>query len=130
MKNSQCETLDITDELSYYFESIEEFKNFYTSVEQHWKSLQTQEYDGITFNIHANNYSEYGDSYTDIQFYFDYNRLLTEQELAEIEANRIKREEQDKVHRELIGKLSSNSIGSIMQNDDLRKLYLEGKIQV
>ena len=90
MKNSQCETLDITDELSYYFESIEEFKNFYTSVEQHWKSLQTQEYDGITFNIHANNYSEYGDSYTDIQFYFDYNRLLTEQELAEIEANRIK----------------------------------------
>ena len=130
MENLQCETLDITEELSYYFESIEEFKNFYTSVEQHWKSLQNQEYTGITFNINTNTYSEYGDSYTDIQFYFDYNRSLTEKELAEIEAKRIKREEQDKVHRELVGKLSSNSIGSIMQNDDLRKLYLEGKIQL
>ena len=130
MENLQSESLDITDELSYYFESIEEFKNFYTSVEQHWKSLQNQGYTGINFNIYASLYSEYDDYYTDIKFYFDYNRSLTEEELAEIKAKRIKREEQDKVHRELVGKLSTNSIGSIMQNDDLRKLYLEGKIKI
>lgn len=34
------------------------------------------------------------------------------------------------IFSELVGKLSSNSIGSIIHNEDLRKLYLEGNLIV
>lgn len=122
--------LDITNDLQTYFESKEEFIEFSNKILEHFDNLEKLGYQNINLNMNANTYSEYGEQYPYLSIQFDYEREETQQEIDE-ENNKI---EEDKINKqitnELVGKLSSNSIGSIIFNDDLRQLYLDGKIKI
>ena len=128
--NKVYESLNITDNFSTYFESAEEWTEFYCRILEQFEDLGKKGYKDICFNITAERYSEYGESYSDVKLVFDYTRELTEKELNEEQEIQQTREEDEKIFSELCGKLSTNSIGSILQNSDLRKLYLDGKIKI
>ena len=128
--NKVYESLDITDNFCTYFESTEEWTEFYNRIQEQFEDLRKKGYKDICFNINAERYSEHGESYSDVKLVFDYTRELTEKELKELKEIQQTREEDEKIFSELCGKLSTNSIGSIMANEDLRKLYLEGNIKI
>lgn len=128
--NKVYESLDITDNFSTYFESVEEWTEFYCRIMEQFEDLGKKGYKDICFNITAERYSEYGESYSDVKLVFDYTREVTPQELIKEQQEKVKKEEDEKIFSELCGKLSTNSIGAIIQNPDLRKLYLNGKIQI
>ena len=128
--NKIFEELDVTDQHNTYFDTVEEWSEFYESIKERFEDLQERNFTNICFRFDTNSYSEYGDTYNDVRLIFDFTRELTEEELrAEQEITR-KRTEDERIFSELCGLLSTNSIGSIMANDDLRKLYLDGKIQI
>lgn len=129
---TRYEELDITNEVgvSTYFERPEEWTEFYCRIQECFENLEKRGYKNINFNITSSTYTEYGDSYTDVRYVFNYERELTKIELLKEQKEKDKKKEDEKIFSELCGKISTNSIGSIMQNDDLRKLYLEGKILI
>lgn len=128
---TKYEQRNITDSVERYFFSLEDFDDFCETVRKNFKELEEIKAPDtdVCFCIDSSSYSEYGETYTDISFLFEYQIPLTkediEQEMKEKQINADK----DKVFNELIGKLSTNSIGSIMQNDDLREMYLNGVLK-
>lgn len=126
----QYEKLNITNDLTTYFESKEDFIDFSNKVIKNFEELELKNYKDVTFYINVNSYAEYGDYYHDVSFDFEYQRELTQNELNEKQIKIKKEKENEKIFSELVGKLSSNSIGSIIHNEDLRKLYLEGNLIV
>lgn len=124
------DNLDITNDLQTYFESKEEFIEFSNKILEKFDNLEKLEYKNINLNMDARTYSEYGEQYPYLSIYFEYEREETQEEI-DLE---IKKLEEEKINKqitdELIGKLSSNSIGSIIFNNDLRQLYLDGKIKI
>lgn len=132
MNNNVYEELDITfeDGMTTYFERPEEWIEFYCKILEQFENLEKRGYKDICFNISPYSYTEYGDSYTDVKLVFNYTRELSELELLNQQKQEAKKLEDEKIFSELCGKLSTNSIGSIMQNEDLRKLYLEGDIKI
>lgn len=126
----QYEKLNITNDLTTYFESKEDFIDFSNKVIKNFEELELKNYKNVTFYINVNSYAEYGDYYHDVSFDFEYQRELTQNELNEKQIKIKKEKENEKIFSELVGKLSSNSIGSIIHNEDLRKLYLEGNLIV
>lgn len=126
----EYEELDITDKLYTYFDNVEDIELFTQIIINEFNTLKTLNYENIQFVIEPRSYSEYGDSYTDIRYVFSYDRDLTEDELKLEELEKQKQEQDNKIFTELVGKLSTNSIGSIIANEDLRQLYLEGKIKI
>lgn len=129
---TRYEELDITNEVgvSTYFESQGEWTEFHNRIQEYFENLEKRGYKNINFNITSSTYTEYGDSYTDVRYVFNYERELTKIELLKEQKEKDRKGEDEKIFSELCGKISTNSIGSIMQNDDLRKLYLEGKILI
>ncbi len=129
---TRYEELDITNEVgvSTYFERPEEWSEFYCKIKEYFENLEKRGYKNINFNITSSTYTEYGDSYTDVRYVFNYERELTKIELLKEQKEKDRKKEDEKIFSELCGKISTNSIGSITQNDDLRKLYLEGKILI
>lgn len=128
--NVRYETLDVTNDLSSYFERKEEFHEFYCKVLEFYEDLEKKNFKDITFEIKPGYYKDYDDTFAELNFIFEYKRELTNEELN-IEKNKEKIDlENKKIVSELVGKLSSNSIGSIIHNEDLRKLYLEGNLIV
>ncbi len=120
--------LDISNEFNTYFETKEEFLEFSNKVLEKYNDLEKQNFKNINFNINARYYNEYGEIYPFLELVFEYERDLTQEEIN-IKAKEEKENEIDlQILKELNGKLSSNSIGSIINNEDLKKLYLEGKI--
>lgn len=130
--NKVYEELDITfeDGINVYFERPEEFTEFYCRILERFENLEKRGYKDICFNIDTAQYSEYGETYSNVKLVFNYTRELSELELSKEQEEKEKKLEDEKIFSELCGKLSTNSIGSIMQNDDLRKLYLEGNIKI
>ena len=128
--NKIFEELDVTDQHNTYFDTVEEWSEFYKSIKEIFEDLQERNFTNICFRFDTNSYSEYEDTYTDVRLIFSWERELTDEESqAEQEIAR-KRTEDERIFSELCGKLSTNSIGSIMANEDLRKLYLEGNIKI
>lgn len=123
------EELDVTDYCNTYFDSPEELDVFCSQIKEKFNDLIYRNYSNICFRFDTNSYTEYEDSYSDVRFVFSWERELTTEEILKEEKEQIKREEDEKIFSELCGKLSTNSIGSIIQNSDLRKLYLEGNIK-
>ena len=121
MKNMRFESLDVTNDLPNSFERLEDWTAFYIQVQEKWEELEKKDYRNIHFEI-------YGDCH--IEYTFTYERILSEEEISKENAEKLKKEEQDKVFSELCGKLSTNSIGAIIQNDDLKALYLNGQIKI
>lgn len=120
--------LDISNEFNTYFETKEEFLEFSNKVLEKYNDLEKQNFKNINFNINARYYNEYGEIYPFLELVFEYERDLTQEEIN-IKTKEEKENEIDlQILKELNGKLSSNSIGSIINNEDLKKLYLEGKI--
>ena len=120
--------LDISNEFNTYFESKEEFLEFSNKILEKYNDLEKQNFKNINFNINARYYNEYGEIYPFLELVFEYERDLTQEEIN-IKTKEEKENEIDlQILKELNGKLSSNSIGSIINNEDLKKLYLEGKI--
>lgn len=118
------------NDLDFYFNEIEEFTEFYETIKYKWLELKNKNYTDITFNIDTNCYEEYGEDFTDVQYSFTFERELTAEELEQEQKFLRNSEENDKIFSELCGKLSTNSIGSIIQNDDLKALYLNGQIKI
>ena len=122
------DSLDITNDVQTYFESKEEFIEFSNKILKTFDDLEKSGYKNINLNIDAKTYSEYGETYPYLNVSFDYEREQTKEEIAE-ENKRLEIENLNKqIQNELVGKLSSNSIGAIIFNDDLKKLYLDGNI--
>ena len=122
--------LDISNEFNTYFESKEEFLEFSNKILEKYNDLEKQNFKNINFNINARYYNEYGETYPFLELVFEYERDLTQEEIN-IKAKEEKENEIDlQILKELNGKLSSNSIGAIINNEDLKKLYLEGKIKL
>lgn len=128
--NKVYESLDITDNFSTYFESTEEWSEFYSKILEEFQNLEKKGYTDIYFDISSERYSEYGEEYSDVKLRFNYTRAVTPEEFAEEQKEKAKDEEDNKIFSELCGKLSTNSIGSILHNEDLRELYLNGKILI
>lgn len=130
--NKVYEELDITfeDGINLYFERPEEFTEFYCKILEQFENLEKRGYKDICFNIDTGQYSEYGETYSNVKLVFNYTRELSELELSKEQEQKEKKLEDEKIFSELCGKLSTNSIGSIMQNEDLRKIYLEGNIKI
>lgn len=122
--------LDISNEFNTYFESKEEFLEFSNKILEKYNDLEKQNFKNINFNINARYYNEYGETYPFLELVFEYERDLTQEEIN-IKTKEEKENEIDlQILKELNGKLSSNSIGAIINNEDLKKLYLEGKIKL
>ena len=132
INNKVYEELVITfDEgITTYFERPEEWTEFYCKILERFEALAKKGYKDICFNIDTGHYSEYGETYSNVKLVFNYTRELTKIELLKEQKEKDKKKEDEKIFSELCGKLSTNSIGSIIQNDDLRKLYLEGNIKI
>lgn len=128
--NKVYESLDITDNFCTYFENAEEWTEFYCRILEEFENLENRGYTDICFDISSERYSEYGDEYSDVKLRFNYTREVTPEERAEEQKEKAKDEEDSKIFSELCGKLSTNSIGSILHNEDLRELYLSGKILI
>ena len=128
--NKIFEDLDVTDQHNTYFDTVEEWTEFYESIKENFEDLRERNFTNICFRFDTNSSSEYEDSYTDVRLVFSWERELTEEELQAEQEIQQTREEDERIFSELCGKLSTNSIGSIMANDDLRKLYLDGKIKI
>lgn len=130
--NKVYEELDITFEegITTYFERPEEWTEFYCKILEQFENLEKRGYKDICFNIDTGHYTEYGETYSNVKLVFNYTRELTKLELLKEEKEKAKNLEDEKIFSELCGKLSTNSIGSIIQNDDLRKLYLDGNIKI
>lgn len=128
--NKIFEELDVTDRHNTYFDTVEEWTEFYESIKERFEDLQERNFTNICFRFDTNSYSEYEDVYTDVRLVFSWERELTEEELQAEQEIQQTREEDERIFSELCGKLSTNSIGSIISNDDLRKLYLEGNIKI
>lgn len=126
------EELDITYSIDggTYFERPEEWTEFYCKILEQFENLERKGYKDICFNIDVGHYSEYGENYSGVKLVFNYTRELTKIELLKEQKEKDKKREDEKIFSELCGKLDTNSIGSIIHNDDLRKLYLEGKILI
>ena len=132
INNRVYEELDVSNSegMTTYFERPEEWTEFYCRVQEQYEELQKKGYKNITFSINSSSYTEYGDSYTDVRYFFNYERNLSNEEIQKAQKQAAKKLEDEKIFSELCGKLSTNSIGSIMQNEDLRKLYLQGSIKI
>ena len=128
--NKVYESLDITDNFCTYFESTEEWTEFYCKIQEQFEDLENRGYTDICFDISSERYSEHGEEYSDVKLRFNYTRNVTPEEIAEEQKEKAKDEEDNKIFSELCGKLSTNSIGSILHNEDLRELYLNGKILI
>ncbi len=128
--NKIFEELDVTDQHNTYFDTVEEWTEFYESIKERFEDLQERNFTNICFRFDTNSSSEYEDVYTDVRLVFSCERELTEEELQAEQEIQQTREEDERIFSELCGKLSTNSIGSIISNDDLRKLYLEGNIKI
>lgn len=128
--NKVYESLDITDNFCTYFENVEEWSEFYCRILEEFKNLENRGYTDICFDISSKRYSEYGDEYSDVKLMFNYTREVTPEEFAKEQKEKARDEEDSKIFSELCGKLSTNSIGSILHNEDLRELYLKGKILI
>lgn len=128
--NKIIEELDVTDQHNTYFDTVEEWTEFYESIKEKFEDLQERNFTNICFRFDTNSYSEYEDTYTDVRLVFSWERELTDEESQAEQEIQQTREEDERIFSELCGKLSTNSIGSIMANDDLRKLYLEGNIKI
>ena len=132
INNKVYEELVITfDEgITTYFERPEEWTEFYCKILERFEALAKKGYKDICFNIDTGHYSEYGETYSNVKLVFNYTRELTKIELLKEQKEKDKKKEDERIFSELCGKLSTNSIGSIIHNDDLRELYLEGKILI
>ena len=119
----------ILSDLDFYFNEIEEFTEFYETIKDKWLELKNKNYTDIIFNIDIDCYTEYGDDLTDVQYSFTFERELTYEELEQEQKILRNSEENDKIFSELCGKLSTNTIGAIIQNDELKALYLNGQIK-
>ena len=75
------EELNVTDDLEYYFTSKEEFKDFSDKVLKKFNDLEKQNFKNINFNINSRYYTEYGEIYPLLDFIFEYERELTQQEI-------------------------------------------------
>lgn len=129
-KNLVSETLDLTNELNQYFESKEEFKEFSDKVLKTFDDLEAQGFSDISFDLAHSYYSDYEDTYSHLRMEFYYNREITlEEEVLLLDKKRVELENK-KICEELSDKMSSNSIWSIINNEDLKKMYLDGKIIV
>ena len=128
--NKVYQSLDVTDQHNTYFDTVEEWTEFYESIKENFEDLRERNFTNICFRFDTNSSSEYEDSYTDVRLVFSWERELTEEELQAEQEIQQTREEDERIFSELCGKLSTNSIGSIISNDDLRKLYLEGNIKI
>ena len=128
--NKVYESWDITDNFCTYFESTEEWTEFYCRIQEQFEDLENRGYTDICFDISSERYSEYGEEYSDVKLRFNYTRQVTPEELIAEQKEKAKDEEDNKIFSELCGKLSTNSIGSILHNEDLRELYLNGKILI
>ena len=128
--NKIFEELDVTDQHNTYFDTVEEWTEFYESIKEKFEDLQERNFTNICFRFDTNSSSEYEDVYTDVRLVFSWERELTEEELQAVQEIQQTRKEDERIFSELCGKLSTNSIGSIMSNEDLRKLYLEGNIKI
>ena len=128
--NKIFEELDVTDQHNTYFDTVEEWSEFYKSIKEIFEDLQERNFTNICFRFDTNSYSEYEDTYTDVRLIFSWERELTDEESQAEQEIQQTREEDERIFSELCGKLSTNSIGSIISNDDLRKLYLEGNIKI
>lgn len=128
--NKIFEELDVTDQHNTYFDTVEEWTEFYESIKERFEDLQERNFTNICFRFDTNSSSEYEDVYTDVRLVFSWERELTEEELQAVQEIQQTRKEDERIFSELCGKLSTNSIGSIMSNEDLRKLYLEGNIKI
>lgn len=124
------EELDITDNTYLEFQNTDEIQHFCNSMKAKFKELEDKGYKNIYFYIDSEQSYEYGESYSSIKLKFNYERALTKEELQIMQNEDTKREEDEKIFDELCGKLSTNSIGSIINNEDLRQLYLDGKIKI
>ena len=124
--------LDVSNSegMTTYFDTVEEWTEFYESIKERFEDLQERNFTNICFRFDTNSSSEYEDVYTDVRLVFSWERELTADELEQEQKFLRNSEENDKIFSELCGKLSTNSIGAIMQNDDLRKLYLNGQIKI
>lgn len=120
----------ILNDLDFYFNEIEEFTEFYETIKDKWLELKNKNYTDIIFNIDIDYYTEYGDDLTDVQYSFTFERELTYEELEQEQKFLGNSEENDKIFSELCGKLSTNTIGAIIQNDELKALYLNGQIKI
>ena len=126
--SNRYETLDVTNDLSSYFERKEDIHEFYCKVLEMYENLEKQNFKDIVFEMKPSYYRDYEDTFAELNFIFEYRRELTKEEL-EKEKNKEKIDLENKqIVSELVGKLSSNSIGSIIHNEDLRQLYLDGKL--
>lgn len=122
------DNLNISNDVQTYFESKEEFIEFSNKIINHFDDLEKLGYKNINLNIDASTYSEYGEVYPQLSINFEYEREQTQEEIDE-ENKKLEEEKiNKKIQQELLGKLSNNSIGSIIFNDDLKQLYLDGKI--
>lgn len=128
--NKIFEELDVTDQHNTYFDTVKEWVDFSNRIKDQFEDLQERNFTNICFRFDTNSYSEYEDAYTDVRLVFSWERELTEEELQAEQEIQQTREEDKRIFSELCGKLSTNSIGSIISNDDLRKLYLEGNIKI
>lgn len=129
-KNKVFEELDVTDYYNTYFDYIEEIDEFCCKIKEQFEDLERRNYKNVCFRFDIHSYTEYEDTYTDVRLIFSWERELSDDEIQKEQNEKAKKLEDEKIFSELCGKLSTNSIGSIMQNDDLRKLYLEGKILI
>ena len=124
--------LDVSNSegMTTYFDTVEEWTEFYESIKERFEDLQERNFTNICFRFDTNSSSEYEDVYTDVRLVFSWERELTEEELQAVQEIQQTRKEDEIIFSELCGKLSTNSIGAIMQNDDLRKLYFNGQIKI
>ena len=129
-KNKIFEELDVTDYYKTYFDYPEEIDEFCCKIKEKFEDLKQRNYINICFRFDTSSYTEYEDTYTDVRLIFSWERVLSDEEIQKAQKEELKKEEDEKIFSELCGKLSTISIGSIIQNDDLRKLYLEGNIKI
>lgn len=122
------DNLNISNDVQTYFESKEEFIEFSNKIINHFDDLEKLGYKNINLNIDASTYSEYGEVYPQLSINFEYEREQTQEEIDEENKKLEEKKINKKIKQELLGKLSNHSIGSIIFNDDLKKLYLDGKI--
>lgn len=127
---TKSETLNVNNELTTYFESKEEITEFYVKIIELYEDLEKRNMKNINFHIKPSSYSEYGDTYLDVIYNFEYERDLSEEEIKKNELKEKINLENQTITNQLAGKLSNNSIGSILHNEDLRQLYLAGKIKI
>ena len=130
LRNKIFEELDVTDYYNTYFDYPEEIDDFCSSIKEKFEDLKQRNYNNICFRFDTSSYTEYGDTYTDVRLIFSWERELSEEEIQKTKKQEAKKLEDEKIFSELCGKLSTNSIGSIIHNEDLRKLYLQGRIKI